>query len=417
MRNGTRLACALVALAMVGAACTARGGGEGEATLDVSLTDFAIAPSGPVPADTPFLARVHNDGAAPHSMALVSDAKTFETRELAASESATLSVPALGEGTYTLYCAVPGHRAAGMESTLQVGGGGEVAGGEGALTPEQMDDAHEAGLKAFPAKTDGLGGQVMTPTIRDGVKTFNLTAAEVRWEVAPDQFVQAFAYNGVVPGPEIRVRRGDRVRVVLRNDLPESTSIHFHGLTVPNEMDGVPFVTQDPVEPGGTFTYAFTVVDRPGTHMYHSHHNAAAQVGKGLLGAFIVEPERDTVDLDQTMVLGDGPLGYTLNGKGFPATAPLVVQKGDRVRVRFMNEGQLIHPMHLHGFHFDVIARDGYPIREPYRVDTLSVAPGERYDVEFTANLKGVWAFHCHVLGHAESEHGMHGMVTAVIVQ
>jgi FtsP/CotA-like multicopper oxidase with cupredoxin domain len=164
------------------------------------------------------------------------------------------------------------------------------------------------------------------------------------------------------------------------------------------------------------FTYEFTVVEPPGSYMYHSHHNATAQVGKGLLGAFVVEPRTRGWDVEQAVVLGDGELGYTINGKGFPATAPLAVKRGQRVLLRFMNAGAQLHPMHLHGFHFRVVARDGRPVT-PYDVDTLTVGPGERYDALFVADTPGVWAFHCHILSHAESDQGMHGMVTAVVVK
>jgi FtsP/CotA-like multicopper oxidase with cupredoxin domain len=222
-----------------------------------------------------------------------------------------------------------------------------------------------------------------------------------------------------VPGPTIRVTEGDRVRVLLKNELPESTSIHFHGLVTPNAMDGVPFITQPPVRPGQTFTYEF--VARPvGTHMYHSHHGPD-QITKGLLGAFIVGPrdrsKEPRVAADVVMIVNDGPLGYTLNGKSFPATQPIVVKLGQRIRIRYMNEGQIIHPMHLHGLPGRVIAKDGYPLAQPYTADTVNVAPGERYDVLIAANEPGVWALHCHILSHAESAEGMHGMVTAVIVQ
>lgn len=281
---------------------------------------------------------------------------------------------------------------------------------------EMMDKYHEDGVKAFPAKTEGLGGQILEPKIIDGVKVFEVTAKETKWEVYPSKFIKAFSYNGQIPGPEIRVRKGDRIKVILHNELSESTSIHFHGVDVPNSMDGVPFITQPPVKPGESFTYEFTILDDPGTFMYHSHHNAEIQVGKGLLGAFIVEPETKNWDVEHTLIIGDGDLGYTLNGKGFPATSPIVVKQGQKAMIRLLNEGQLLHPMHLHGFDLSVIAQDGKPVA-PYLKDTLTVAPGERYDILFTASKKGVWAFHCHVLSHVESEKGMHGMVTAVIVE
>lgn len=282
---------------------------------------------------------------------------------------------------------------------------------------EEMDAAHEARVKAFPAKTKGLGAQVIQPKLVGGVKGFDLTAAQIQWEVEPGMSRTAFAYNGQVPGPTIRVTEGDKVRIVLKNQLPESTSIHFHGLVTPNAMDGVPFVTQPPVRPGQSFIYEF--IARPaGTHMYHSH-NGADQITKGLLGAFIVIPKsgEPKVDADVVMVVNDGPLGYTLNGKSFPATQPIIVRHGARIRVRYMNEGQIIHPMHLHGLAQQVIAKDGRRLAQPYLADTVNVAPGERYDVLVTASEIGVWALHCHILSHAESARGMHGMVTAVIVQ
>jgi FtsP/CotA-like multicopper oxidase with cupredoxin domain len=152
--------------------------------------------------------------------------------------------------------------------------------------------------------------------------------------------------------------------------------------------------------------------------MYHSHMNGAHQIPAGLLGAFIVEgPNEPAADVDTVMVLDDGPLGYTINGKGFPATSPIVARLGQKVRIRYMNEGLQIHPMHLHGMPQTVIAKDGYPLPQPYMADTVMVAPGERVDAIVDATELGVWAFHCHILSHAENERGMFGMVTAMIVQ
>jgi FtsP/CotA-like multicopper oxidase with cupredoxin domain len=255
--------------------------------------------------------------------------------------------------------------------------------------------------------------------MENGVKVFELTARRMKWEVEPGKMVDAMAYNGQVPGPQIRVREGDRVRVILKNELDQSSAIHFHGVEVPNDQDGVPFITQPPVKPGASYTYEFTAPN-PGSHMYHSHHNAAEQVGQGLLGAFIIEPRRkraiEKVDVDYVMIINDGYHGYTINGKGFPATEPIVAKLGQKVRVRFMNEGMMIHPMHLHGMHMTVIDKDGWPQPQPWKCDTINVAPGERWDVIVNCNNPGTWAFHCHILPHAESPHGMFGMVTALVV-
>ncbi len=216
---------------------------------------------------------------------------------------------------------------------------------------------------------------------------------------------------------ESRVRRLVHVRIVLHNKLRESTAIHFHGLLVPNDQDGVAGLTQPLVKPGTDYTYEFTVRNT-GSHMYHSHMNGATQIPAGLLGAFIVEDnETPNVTQDVVMVVNDGPLGYTLNGKGFPATTPIVAKQGDTIRIRYMNEGLQIHPMHLHGTAQRVITQDGFPLPQPYSADTVLVAPGQRVDVLVEASELGAWAFHCHILTHAENETGMFGMVTALIVQ
>jgi FtsP/CotA-like multicopper oxidase with cupredoxin domain len=285
---------------------------------------------------------------------------------------------------------------------------------------DEMDAMHEAGIKAFPAATAGKGNVLLEPRMEGPVKVYEMTASVVRWETEPGKTVDAWAYNGIVPGPMIRVREGDRVKIILKNELPESTSIHFHGLELPNDQDGVPYITQPPVKPGETFTYQFRVPNS-GSHMYHSHHNAAKQVMMGLLGAFVVDKRNplamDRVDVDYTMILNDGFHGYTINGKGFPATEPVVAKLGQTVRIRFMNEGMMIHPMHLHGMHMTVIAKDGWDQPAPWKCDTLNIAPGERWDVLVRCTNPGTWAFHCHILTHAESAHGMFGMVTALIVQ
>jgi FtsP/CotA-like multicopper oxidase with cupredoxin domain len=285
---------------------------------------------------------------------------------------------------------------------------------------QAMDRMHEEGIKAFPAKTAGKGNQPLEPRIENGVKVFELTCKVIQWEVSPGQIEEAWAYNEQVPGPQIRVTEGDQVRVIVKNELPESTAVHWHGVIVPNNQDGVPFITQPPITPGATFTYEFTARN-PGSHMYHAHHNSTTQVGKGLLGAFIIEPKdrsKDPAyDLDYTMILNDALGGFTLNGKSFPATEPLKAKLGQKLRIRYMNEGLMIHPMHLHGLPQLTFAKDGWNLPQPYMNDTVNIAPGERWDVIVDCTDPGTWAFHCHILSHAESEHGMFGMVTVLIVE
>ena len=281
------------------------------------------------------------------------------------------------------------------------------------------DAAMQAVVASFPAKTQGVGLQELSSKIADGAREFELTCGTTKWEVTPGVAVNAIAYNGQVPGPIIRVTEGERVRIRVRNDLHESTAVHWHGQRVPNAMDGVPFLTQPPIKPGATFVYEFTAGPF-GSHMYHSHHNATEQVGMGMLGPFIVVPKDKSIDppydKDELFILNDTLGGFTINGKGFPATAPYAAKLGQRIRFRFMNEGQAIHPIHLHGLTFEVFARDGYPLPAPYKCDTINVAPGERWDAIVLADAPGAWAFHCHILGHAEGQSGMFGMVTALIV-
>jgi FtsP/CotA-like multicopper oxidase with cupredoxin domain len=228
--------------------------------------------------------------------------------------------------------------------------------------------------------------------VGDGTKQWEITASVIQWETEPGTVLEAYAYNGTVPGPQLRAEVGDRVRIILHNELPVPTTIHSHGLIVPNAMDGVPVITQPAVMPGESFTYEFTLRNA-GSHMYHSHFMAEHQVPMGLLGAFVVTDPAATdepdADIDYTMILNDGPLGFTLNNKGFPATEPIVATQGQTIRVRYMNEGLQIHPMHLHGIRQLVIAKDGYPLPDPHYEDTVLVAPGERIDVLVEATELG----------------------------
>lgn len=287
---------------------------------------------------------------------------------------------------------------------------------------EEMDRNHQAVVDEFVANIgtrEGFWGTPLEYTMDGDVKVFELTCMEVEWDTGGGVFFPAMTYNGIVPGPEIRVTEGDRVRILLTNEMNESTAIHWHGLILPNSQDGVPFITQDIVTPGQTHEYEFTA-GPIGSHMYHSHNNSAEQVTRGLLGAFIVEPQDKSrepdVAADYTMVLNDSALGFTINGKGFPYTDAIVAKQGDKIRVRYYNEGLMIHPMHLHGMPMTVFAKDGYYLPVPYMCDTLNIAPGERYDVVIDCTELGVWAYHCHILTHAEGRNGMFGMVTTLVV-
>lgn len=252
-------------------------------------------------------------------------------------------------------------------------------------------------------------------------RRFELAVQETNWELLPGVEAQAITFNGTVPGPTIRVTEGDTVEVVVRNELDESTSIHWHGLHVPNDQDGVAGVTQDPIEPGETFTYRF-VAPHAGTFMYHAHGDRSReQIDAGLYAPFIIDPQgADPIaaDAEYVLALGNWMVGgemagmdamsmeynyFTINGKSFPVTESIDVSEGDLVRLRFINPSQTTHPMHLHGTDMAVFAKDGEPLPEAQRLNTLPIQQGETYDVVFRADNPGTWLLHCHDLHHASN--------------
>jgi FtsP/CotA-like multicopper oxidase with cupredoxin domain len=293
-----------------------------------------------------------------------------------------------------------------------------------------------------------LAGQ-LSPVARPAVaqpagalREFTLVAEPVRWEIQPGLVVDGWGYNGATPGPTIRVTEGDRVRVTLTNHLPVPTTIHWHGIDVPIAQDGVPGLSQDPVEPGDTFVYEF-IATNPGTRWYHSHVDSNMQIQMGLFGAFIIDPrapEPVTYDREYTYILTEKALDVTpavaegdaevrnrdagngrggafqfdlflMNGKAGTAIEELKVSEGERVRIRLINAGNLVHTMHTHGHSFKIIATDGNPVPPAAQLlkDTVLIGPAERYDVELVANNPGIWMFHCHI-----NNHSANGMVTAL---
>jgi FtsP/CotA-like multicopper oxidase with cupredoxin domain len=308
--------------------------------------------------------------------------------------------------------------ASGATGSAGATGATGATGSHAGMSVQEMLDGHRAGVEAFPAETEAQGNQPLEPTVENGVKVFELTAEEVQWETKPGVFVDAMGFNGTVPGPEIRVNEGDEVRIIVRNELSQPTTMHLHGVTLPNGMDGVPYITQDPILPGGFFTYEFEVVDPPGMYVYHSHFNPERR--RGPCGAFSSSqggtgPGVRGVGVEH--LFSGRPDGYVLNGKDFPGTQPIVAELGDDVLIHLSNDGAQIHPMHLHGYHFQVVAQDGFVLEQPYMADTLAVAPGDRFDILVKAEYPGVWAYHCHILPHVEGPEGMYGMVTALVVQ
>jgi FtsP/CotA-like multicopper oxidase with cupredoxin domain len=271
------------------------------------------------------------------------------------------------------------------------------------------------------------GNQPLSPIVEaDGTKLFELTVDDISWPIdAVNPPVAGFGYNKMWPGPLLRVVEGDKVKVRVTNNLAETTSVHFHGFEPQDfRQDGVAFMTQLPIIPGGTFTYDVPTTVT-GSLMYHAHHNSADQVGRGLLGGFIVDPKDPNerydkkygVTKDIVFIHNDVLGGFTINGHGFPATVPIVVTQGEKILLRFMNQGTMTHTWHTHGFRMSVVARDGAPLgNASFKCDTLGVSPAERYDAIVEANRPGVWAFHCHILPHAEGIDGFFGMTTALVV-
>ncbi len=270
------------------------------------------------------------------------------------------------------------------------------------------------------------GNQPLEPTIDGDWKQFDLTVDQMDWQIdAMKEPVKALGYNAMWPGPALRVTEGDKVRINVTNNLDETTGVHMHGIEFDNwYMDGIPFLTQSPIIPGDTFSYEFVATPH-GSHMYHSHHNATDQVGRGLLGALIVDPKDAAERYDQKygvtqeyiFIHNDSLGGFTINGKGFPATVPIIAKKGERVLIRYQNEGVMMHPWHTHGFRQHVVARDGAQLGSAsFYCDTLGVNPGERFDTIVECDRVGVWALHCHILPHVEGLDGMFGMVTALVV-
>ena len=280
---------------------------------------------------------------------------------------------------------------------------------------------------SFRAPVDARGDQPLEARIEDGVKVYDLDASVIEWNILPYERVMAYAFNRQVPGPRITLVKGDRVRFDVTNNLPEPTTIHWHGLVLPNAMDGPAEITQEPIAPGGVFSYAFTV-QQAGTFFYHSHTDVDRQQSLGLYGALIVAPldGADAIAADQELVVqlqewneregytfpampmeGVMPNFFTINGKAYPSTETVRLRVGDQLLVRFIgSQSAFIHPMHIHGGPFTVVATDGVPIPETarYEKDTVNVGPGERYDVIWTAREPGKWLLHCHINHHTTND-------------
>lgn len=422
--------------------------GAAATSVNVTLSEFKIQGIEAVPPGRVTL-NVANNGSSVHNLVLEGEGKRMP--DVQSGLAGVFDLGDLSPGEYTLYCDISGHRDAGMEAGFVVdadaaaqvaagGGGASASIDHNNITPEQaqaLDDATLTSIQRFLKEggtTGTYGNQPLEPTEveADGTKVFDLTASIVDWQVDAETTVKAWAYNGQVPGPRIKLDVGDKVKVRIKNELPISTDIHWHGIHIPNDQDGVAGLTQDLIATGDTYTYEFTV-DEPAVAMYHPHHHGDIGLPNGLFGVIQVgemplpagtiggkEIPANVADLivdDFPMVLNDaGVIGLSLNGKSFPATQPYVFTQGDWFIVHYYNEGLQNHPMHMHGFPGLVYAKDGIPLDNPYWADTQLVGPGERYSVLYQARDAGAWVWHCHILTHAERDTGIFGMITAVIV-
>jgi manganese oxidase len=269
---------------------------------------------------------------------------------------------------------------------------------------------------------EARGDRELEPRVENGVKVFALDSSVIRWTILPGVTVDAYAFNSQIPGPRIHLRQGDHVRIDVTNHLPDTTTVHWHGLILPNVMDGPAHITQDPIEKGGVYHYEFTIV-QSGTYLYHSHDHIDRQQALGLYGALIIDPSEPDLALQadheysvmlQEWLMREGltypampmdgaqPNFFTINGRAFPATDKIPMRVGETLKVRFIGSSNgFIHPMHIHGGPFQVVAVDGETLAPTarYLADTINVGPGQRFDVIWKARRAGRWLIHCHI-GH-----------------
>jgi manganese oxidase len=301
--------------------------------------------------------------------------------------------------------------------------------------PENTGGGKQADRQELPP---GQPGKEYTPVITPngstlayklvgGVKVFHLIAEEVDHEFASGLRAYCWGFNGQVHGPTIEAVEGDRVRIYVTNQLPENTSIHWHGVLVPSGMDGVAGLSQKNIAPGETYKYEFQLRQH-GTYMYHSHSDDMTQIALGLMGMFVIHPRTPTganVDRDFVLMSSEWRVDVgtrrpvpiemtdfnvlTFNGRAFPGTAPLVAKYGDRVRIRLGNLSPMEHhPIHLHGYSWKITEMDGSPVPESAQQpgNTVLVAVGQTRTVEFIADNPGDWAMHCHMTHHTMNQMG-----------
>lgn len=337
-----------------------------------------------------------------------------------------------------------GTGAAGVDGGASHGGSGSAIGlnqtycGAGVLgVTDAPTDAISAASRDQQDQTAValMHEQTMPPTLLPGgIKEFILTAEPVIWHLYLDKNVHAWGYNGQVPGPLIRLRVGDTVRIVLRNRLPVPTTLHLQGLDISPGLQGVPGISQRPAPPGGSAVYQFRVTtDMVGTHAYFSDAQRDLQIDAGLHGVLIVDSASSTAQsphaVDALFEIGAfkvdaSPMEnvFTLDGKPAPEAPQLTVHIGDLVRLRLVNNSaECYHAMHLHGGTFWLVDEDGHPLKHPLEMNVISLAPAETADIEFVARNPGTWMFHCHIMDHMmnpdDNVDDMGGLVTYIHIE
>ena len=293
------------------------------------------------------------------------------------------------------------------------------------IDPKPTHPPGEPGKDYTPVITPN--GATLPWKLVGGVKVYHLIPEPVRHEFAPGLVADCWGYNGRVHGPTIEAVEGDRVRIYVTNKLPAATSVHWHGLLLPNGMDGVAGLNQKPIPPGETFKYEFTLRQH-GTHQYHSHHDEMTQMALGQMGLFIIHPRNPKgprPDRDFAFMLNEWKIEpgtsrpdpnemldfniFTFNAKAFPGTEPMVAKLGDRVRIRIGNLSPMSHhPIHLHGYQFKITETDGGQIPESaQQVETTAHTPvGTTRTFDFVADEPGDWAMHCHMTHHVMNQMG-----------
>lgn len=414
------------------------------AVVTVEIKSFKFVPADLTVAPGTKVRFINRDSVVHNVVQAVPSAPTkagaFASKEL--KQGGTFEVVLTKEGEYPYLCNTGGHYAVGMIGKIKVSKAAKPADGQTVGSKDQPAGDHAAehsnAAEAGKAGSATTGSQIPAEIAKlpfrtvgkDGVVEFNLYTKEIRHELTKGVTVTAWAFNGTVPGPEMRVQPGQKVRITYYNTHSQPHSIHFHGIETEQAHDGVP-ATSHGVMPGEKFTYEWTAPEEPGTYIYHCHVDSYRHVDQGMYGALIVEPKAGSSvawSQEYTMILDDWDTHvkvdgakyepkwnyFTLNGKSFPDTEPLHFKQGTTTLVRLINMGYRPYTMHLHGNHFTVVATDGFDLPAPYKKDTLLIGPGERYNILVKGDKQGIFPFHAHDLNTVANDSVYPGGLLAI---